>query len=109
MNGGLLRSGNPGNVGGTGRPASLVRLRCRGSFDQRIPVLESIADDRAASASDRIAAVDKLGKYGLDARTQMGIDEVRERVRATLGIIREELGPQVAERIVERIRSQWAA
>lgn len=45
--GGALNSGGtPGNAGGTGRPASVIRERCRGSFDQRIAVLEDIADGR---------------------------------------------------------------
>ena len=42
--GGALRQGNPGNRGGIGRPKSLVRQRCRDSFDERIPVLEKIVD-----------------------------------------------------------------
>jgi hypothetical protein len=47
---GLLQVGNPGNVGG-GRPPSVIRERCRGSFERRIPVLEQIAD---GEASERI-------------------------------------------------------
>lgn len=37
-------AGNPGNAGGTGRPSSAIRDRVRGSFDERIPILEAIAD-----------------------------------------------------------------
>lgn len=43
-NGGRLQSGNPGNRGGPGRPASALRDRLRGSFDQRVAVIEAIAD-----------------------------------------------------------------
>lgn len=48
---GKLLVGNPGNTGGSGRPPSVIRERCRGSFDRRIPVLEAIAD---GEASERI-------------------------------------------------------
>jgi hypothetical protein len=41
--GGALKTGNPGNKGG-GRLPSAIRETCRGSFDNRIKVLESIAD-----------------------------------------------------------------
>lgn len=47
---GKLLVGNPGNAGG-GRPPSVIRARCRGSFEERIPVLEAIAD---GEASERI-------------------------------------------------------
>ncbi len=50
---------------GMARPPSVIREPCRGSFEDRIVVLEEIADDAKASASDRIRALDLLGKYGL--------------------------------------------
>ena len=70
--GGALRSGGkPGNRGGTGRPPSVIRERCRGSFEDRIVVLEEIADDAKTSAGDRIRALDLLGKYGLGTQQQI--------------------------------------
>jgi hypothetical protein len=42
-----MLGGNYGNPGG-GRPPSAIRLRCRGSFEERIPVLEQIADGEAS-------------------------------------------------------------
>jgi hypothetical protein len=43
--GGALYSGGvPGNAGGLGRAPSAIRAKCRGSFEQRIPILEQIAD-----------------------------------------------------------------
>ena len=53
-----------------GRPPSVIRERCRGSFEDRIAVLEEIADNPEASASDRIRALDLLGKYGLGTQQQ---------------------------------------
>lgn len=63
-NGGQLLVGNPGNKGGTGKPKSEVRERCVGSFDERIPILEQIANDVNANPADRLKAIDLLGKYG---------------------------------------------
>ncbi len=53
-----------------GRPPSVIRERCRGSFEDRIAVLEEIADDARANAGDRIRALDLLGKYGLGTQQQ---------------------------------------
>lgn len=44
---GMLRSGNPENAGGPGRPSSIVREELRGSFADRRGVLEDIADGEA--------------------------------------------------------------
>lgn len=60
--GGALRTGGkPGNNGG--RPRSAVRAASQLAFEQRIPVLESIADNAKAKDGDRIRAVDALGKH----------------------------------------------
>jgi hypothetical protein len=45
--GALNAGGTRGNAGGTGRPPSELRARLRGSFDQRIAVIEAIADGDA--------------------------------------------------------------
>jgi hypothetical protein len=51
-------------------------------LDDRVKVLEEIADDPTAAASDRIGAVDVLAKYGLGAATELTVDQVRERCRS---------------------------
>src|SRR5687768_5504396 len=63
--GALLSGGLVGNRGGLGRPSSEVRARCRGSFADRIHILESIADDVSIAPSDRIKALELLARYGL--------------------------------------------
>ena len=65
--GGALRRGGT-NRGGPGRPPSAIREQLRGSFEQRIRVLEDIADGKEYSAADRLRAVDLLGKFGLGQR-----------------------------------------
>ena len=84
--GGYLQVGNPGNRGGPGRPRDRVRLASLLSFEKRIPVLEQIADgqcvervkvvggdgapvevERSAAVSERIRAVEVLGRAGMSA------------------------------------------
>ncbi len=64
-----LIPGNPGNSGGkkgrSGRPPSALREQLRGSFADRIPILECMADNTSASASDRLKALDMMARYGL--------------------------------------------
>lgn len=85
--GGALSPGNNGNKGGIGVPPSAIREYCRGSFAQRVPILEAIADGevmekmqlegsddeieviRSAKVTDRIKAIDTLAKYG-------GVDKI---------------------------------
>lgn len=66
---GALRYGaQPGtNAGGTGRPASELRARLRGSLADRTAIIEEIADDGEQSAADRLKAIDLMAKYGLGA------------------------------------------
>jgi len=66
----VLNVGNPGNKGGTGRPTSEIRAKCRGSFDERIKVAEQIADAKESTDSDKLRALDLLGKYGLPAQQE---------------------------------------
>lgn len=65
-NGGKIWRGTPKNqVAGPGRPPSELRARLRGSFEERIPVLEAIVDSPKSSAHEKVYALDKLAKYGL--------------------------------------------
>ena len=111
--GALYVGGVPGNAGGPGRPPSAIRLTCRESFAARVKILEDIADGEpivkimgpdgrtelgkiSASPSDRIKAIDTLGKYGgiekltvetppLGSLAQMGDDELLEVLQLRTG------------------------
>src|SRR5438552_3569816 len=89
--GGALRHGSqPGNAPGTGRPPSATRAALRRSLNERIPILEGIADGDSfvmrssttslvgskkhvaectrlitPSISDRLAAIREMARYGL--------------------------------------------
>lgn len=86
--GALYAGGVPGHRGGPGRPPSVLRELLRGSFAERLAVLEAIADGQpvvrvrlpdgtetetlvSASPADRLRALDLMAKYGLG--TQMGL------------------------------------
>jgi hypothetical protein len=91
--GALNAGGTPGNVGGTGRPASVIRDRLRGSFDDRIAFLEKVTDGAVESTvADRLKAIDMLARYGLgvkDETTVRVVDpEVRARVRWMFDVVR---------------------
>jgi len=62
---GRLRTGNPGNRGGPGRPPDAIRRACRKSFDERLKLLRRFADDVKLDPSIRMKAIETLGKYGL--------------------------------------------
>ena len=108
--GGAVYSGGvPGHRGGPGRPPSALRERLRGSFEDRVSVLEAIADDEEADPQDRIRAVDVLGKYGLGTLREISVERVRDRLRDTLQVLREELPPEQAAHIINRLREVWSA
>ena len=72
--GGALRNGGT-NRGGPGRVPSVVRERCRGSFAKRVTVLEEIADDKEATAADRIRVIDLLDRYGLGTHPPVDVED----------------------------------
>ena len=105
--GALYHGGVPGHVGAGGRPPSALRARLRGSFDERVKVLEEIADDQEAPRTDRIRAVDVLAKYGLGAASDVTVDQVRDRLAQTVELVRATLPKQQAEAVIERMRGIW--
>lgn len=103
--GALNAGGTPGNIGGTGRPPSQVRAASRIAYYDRIPILEQIADDKNAANPERIAAIKTLGGFGLSGA--ISVDDVRERLGATLAQIRAALPADDAESLIARIRPIW--
>lgn len=81
--GAILQGGNPGNKGGPGRPPSALRERMRGSLEERLKVLEEIADDSDSRPADRIRAVEVLARYGLGSAHELsGPDQQPMRIDA---------------------------
>ena len=76
--GGALKPGAGGgrkNGSLGGRPPSAIRERCRGSFVERIPILEEIADDATLRPNDRVKAIDVLAKYGGVDKLALTVEE----------------------------------
>ena len=82
----------------------MLRQRLRGSFEDRIRVLEEIADDTSADCQDRIRGLDVLAKYGLGTVKEVSVDEVRERVRRTVEVIRNELPENLTTHVINLLR-----
>ena len=144
---GLLKRGNPGNRGGPGVPPSELRARLRGTFAERVEVLEKIADGeptvrtrlelrhilphvtcpncgesglepresatveievlQSASNRDRIGALELAAKYGLGQLKEVSTENVRERVKETLEVIRQLCPEDVAARVIQALRPVW--
>ena len=98
--GGMIRHGSqPGNTPGSGRPPSKVKAALRKSFDERITILEDIADDTDAELRERLKAIDMMGKYS-DLDMNIDVDLI------------ERLGSVVAQEIddagaMARIKERW--
>ena len=106
---GMLRYGSrPGeNPGGAGQPPSEVRARLRGSAAERIATLEEIADSPSSSNADRVRAINLLLQYGLGQLREVSTEDVRDKLRETISLIRAELPRDHAENLLERMRTIW--
>lgn len=129
--GALRRGGN--TTPGTGRPPSAIRSRLRGAFDERVAVLEEIADGIVtinlrekcehcgemptrqsplelqnlvrSVTNDRLKAIDMMAKYGMGPG--MSVDEVRDKVRATKAAADDILPPELAEQFTAELKRIW--
>lgn len=62
----------------------------------------------SASPRDRIMALDLQAKYGLGQLKEISIENVRERVAATMAVIRQHVAPELYQQMLPQIRAQWA-
>jgi hypothetical protein len=90
-----------------GRPPSAVREAFRQAAADRLGVLTTIADSAESGAGDRIRAVEVLARYGLGQLREASVEDVRDRLRQTLAILREELEEETAERVIGRLAAVW--
>jgi len=123
--GALLTGGLPGNSGGSGRQASLVREAMREALSSRVVVLEDIADGRAIrrvkvgktgeeveawvspEPGDRIRALDVLAKYSIGVATDVTVDLVRDRLVQTIAAIRRGLPANLAAPLLAELQEIW--
>lgn len=125
--GGALQVGNPGNVGGPGRPPSAIREDLRGDFDERRRVLREIADanlpirekcpacghepkpttTELVAVRDRVRAIDIMGKYGLGTVRELSVDHVKSRLEEMYRLLAVELDAKTFQRIDQRMAEIW--
>lgn len=60
----------------------------------------------SASVGDRVKALDVMAKYGLGALKEISAEHVRDRLRQTIEIIRQE-APEVAETLLAKLEPVW--
>jgi hypothetical protein len=110
----------------TGRPPNAIKASCRKDFDEVRPLLRELAktgrmklkkargsasseagdeEEVVASFSDRIRAIDLLGKYGMDQN--VSIADVRACLKETQQEIRELLPKEQYEMLWARIMPHW--
>lgn len=104
--GGALKSGgNPGNVGGTGRPPSAIRARMRQHLDS--DVLKKVMAEFEAEKLPTLDVAEFLAKYGLGTMKEVSVENVRERLRLTLEVLRRELSAPQLRAIIPQIEGVW--
>lgn len=95
------------HVPGPGRPPSEIRKRLRGSFDERVRILEELADKDDISPADRMKAIDLMAKYGLGTTKELTVEHVRDRLKQTLDIIQRTLPPEQANALIAELEPVW--
>lgn len=109
--GGMLwQGGHPNPTAGPGRPPSELRARMRGSLEERLAVVEEIADDPDARPADRIRALELLARFGIGQAHEVSgpdgepvvIDEWKSNIRAELLASIRRLGPERFVRVLQQ-------
>lgn len=118
----LLAGGQFGNSGG-GRPPSALREALRRSFEDRVVILENIADGNETrtmlvgggkaieigpSHGDRIRALDTMAKYGLGTTGELTVEDVRHRLVATVNLVRRTLSASEADCLLPQMKAIWS-
>ena len=90
-----------------GRPPSEVRAALRQAFADRLPIITGIADDAMLPPTDRLRALEVMARHGLGTVTELGVDDVRDKLAATVAAIRRTVPPDVAAPLLVELRTVW--
>lgn len=99
--GALLTGGQKGQTPGPGRPPSAIRRTLRKRFDEQIAILVEIAKNSESADKDRIAAIDKLAKYGLGEEKGWSHDLVAALVRDLADTIERHISDKDVLKVIE--------
>lgn len=135
--GGMLIPGAGGGPQpGSGRPPSIVRMALRKGFEERLTILEEIADGVARfrivrtcehcgkeakpagegediqqavpRIGDRLRALEVMAKYGgIGPSKGLSDDDLRTRLRATLLLVENEFNGEARARVMRRLEEIW--
>jgi len=106
--GALLTGGRPGNRGG-GRRRADVRAAALLGADEAVPRLLAMLRNPRARPVLVIQAAQLLLKYGLGTVRELSVEEVKDRLRLTIEVLRTELPADEAQRVLARIRPIWTS
>jgi len=90
-----------------GRPPSAVRALLREAFADRISLASEIADDPSLAPSERLRALDLLGRYGLGTTRELSVEDVKERLAATVALVRTTVPAPHCEALLGKLRGVW--
>lgn len=90
-----------------GRPPSAVRMALREAFAARVGLAEALADNPRLTATERLKALDLMARYGLGTTRDVSVEDIRDRLTATLAAIRKLVPCPEAERLVAELRGIW--
>jgi len=103
--GAILNGSQPGHKGGSGRPPSEIRAAMRKHLD--LEVLDDVLKKRKAGELDTLDVAEFLAKYGLGTMKEVTVENVRERLRLTLEVLRRELTAPQLRIIIPQIEGVW--
>lgn len=90
-------------MAGKGSAPSAIRAACRARFVEALPELSAVIHDPMARDSDRIKAIELLGKFGLGAADQAAV-HIHSESAVMLGVVQlpalAEARPEEAEIVV---------
>ena len=90
-----------------GRPPSAVRALLREAFATRVSLAAEIADDPSLAPAERLRALDLLGRYGLGTTRELSVEDVKERLAATVALVRATVPAPHAEALLAKLRGVW--
>jgi hypothetical protein len=82
-------------------------MALREAFAARVALAEALADNPRLTATERLKALDLMARYGLGTTRDVSVEDVRDRLTATLAAIRRHLPIPEAERLVAELRGIW--
>jgi hypothetical protein len=73
-----------------------------------VTLAAEIADDPGLAASERLRALDLLGRYGLGTTRDVSVDDVKERLAETIAAVRRIVPAPYAEELLVKLRGVWS-